>query len=243
MEPDDLRAAERRRCAQARDAIAGVDAHPRTVPGAAREAALARQADIIGYFNGVFGRYPFTSAGAIIDDDEDAGYALETQTRPVYALDFFTDAVNGDAVVVHELAHQWFGDSVSVRRWRHIWLNEGFATYAEWLWSARQGRETPQDWFDLYYSSIPADSPFWDVTIGDPGPQDVLELPVYYRGAMTLQRSATRPRSCAPYTWTSPPPTLLGRLLSRKMPRTSVSERGSSKKNGFEIGLMKRSKQ
>ena len=63
------------------------------------------------------------------------GFALENQTRPVYSQGFFDDPGCGDTVVVHELAHQWYGDSLAVARWQHIWLNEGFATYAEWLWS------------------------------------------------------------------------------------------------------------
>ena len=69
----------------------------------------------------------------------DIGFALENQTRPIYSKGFFTDPVAGDFVVVHELAHQWFGDSLAVAQWQHIWLNEGFATYAEWLWSRARG--------------------------------------------------------------------------------------------------------
>ncbi|WP_148574848.1 M1 family aminopeptidase [Nocardioides caldifontis] len=148
--------------------------------------SLRRQPEILRFLSRRFGPYPFGQSGAIVDDAR-LGFALETQTRPVYASDFFTDRVNGDAVVVHELAHQWYGDSLTVRRWRHIWLNEGFATYAEWLWSAREGRETPRQLFEGYYAGIPADSPFWDVTIGDPGPDALLDVAVYYRGAMTLQ--------------------------------------------------------
>ena len=46
-------------------------------------------------------------------------------------------------------------------RWQHIWLNEGFATYAEWLWSEHEGLGTAQEIFDVFYAGIPADDPFW----------------------------------------------------------------------------------
>ena len=73
-------------------------------------------------------------------------------------------------MVVHELAHQWSGDCLAVAAWQHIWLNEGFATYAEWLWSEREGPPRRRRSSTSCTTSIPADDPFWSVMIGDPGP-------------------------------------------------------------------------
>ena len=96
---------------------------------------FARQADIIEFFSGLFGPYPFDSYGSVVVD-ADLGAALETQTMSTFGRGILT---LGEAVVAHELAHQWFGDSVTPEEWKDIWLNEGFATYAEWLWSAHVG--------------------------------------------------------------------------------------------------------
>ena len=90
-------------------------------------------------------------------------------------------------MVVHELAHQWYGDDVAVRRWQDIWLNEGFATYAEWLWSEHEGQGTPEEIFQATYDAIPADDNFWTSVIADPGLERLFDDPEYVRGAMTLQ--------------------------------------------------------
>jgi aminopeptidase N len=107
--------------------------------GDAYDDLLALQGDMIAFLSETFGPYPFESAGAIVVDVP-LGLALETQTRPVYGSDTFVDYV-----ILHELAHQWFGDSVRVADWEHIWLNEGFATYAEALWAEHTGGQEALD--------------------------------------------------------------------------------------------------
>jgi aminopeptidase N len=143
------------------------------------QAALALQPAMIDFLDDLFGPYPFTSSGAIVDDDS-VGYALETQTRPIYSQ--WAD----ESTVAHELAHQWVGDSVTPELWRDIWLNEGFATYAEWLWDESRGRGTVQQRFDGVYAT-PADDPFWSTPPGDPSAQTLFDAATYDRGAAALQ--------------------------------------------------------
>jgi aminopeptidase N len=132
-----------------------------------------------------FGPYPFDSTGAIADnatfDGQPLGFSLETQTRPVYS------AVRSTSTIAHELAHMWFGDSVSVADWRHIWLNEGFASYAQYLWTEHLGGASPHDQFVAEFNSRPASDPFWNSQIADPQRDTMFQRAVYRRGAMTLQ--------------------------------------------------------
>lgn len=145
---------------------------------AATNAGLDLQDDMIAFFEDGFTPYPFVAAGAIVDDDS-VGYALESQTRPVYSR------VAREGTVAHELAHQWFGNAVSPRRWRDIWLNEGWATYAEWLWAEHSGDGTAQAAFEDVMA-IPADDDFWHLDVADPGPLGLFQGPIYDRGAATL---------------------------------------------------------
>jgi hypothetical protein len=147
--------------------------------------ALNRQPEILDFLSRLFGKYPFGQAGAIVDNDPGLGFALENQTRPIYAQDWFTRPGDNTPVIVHELAHQWTGDSLALAGWQQIWLNESFATYAEWLWAEDQGEATAQEIFDSYAVS-PPDDPFWELAIGDPQPTHLFDGPVYDRGAMTL---------------------------------------------------------
>jgi aminopeptidase N len=158
--------------------------------GGIAEDSLARQGEILDFLEERFGPYPFSTGGGIVDDYDNLLFALETQTRSIYSKFFFTSPANGDSVVVHEVAHQWFGDSVALAEWKHIWLNEGFAQYSEWMWSEEQGLGTAQELFDAFYA-IPADDPFWDVVIGDPGPVLLFDAAVYFRGAMAVHALRT----------------------------------------------------
>jgi aminopeptidase N len=151
----------------------------------AAKASVERTAEVIDWESSVFGPYAFEARGGVVAPPGTLGFALETQTRPVYSSGFFRSGSNM-SVIVHENAHQWFGDTVSVDQWKEIWLNEGFASYAEWLWSEEQGEGTAQEIFDYLYATEPAD--FWTVAPAEPGPSEIFGNAVYDRGAMTLHQ-------------------------------------------------------
>ncbi|MET9621613.1 M1 family metallopeptidase [Streptomyces sp. NPDC006464] len=152
--------------------------------GAAR-ASVERTAEVAEWLEGVFGPYPFNALGGYVPNVT-SGYALETQTRPFYSPRQFANGSNV-SVVVHELAHQWYGDSVSVDNWKDIWVNEGFARYSQWLWSEKEGEGTAQELADYVYATRSAEDPFWTVKPGDPGPDNQFHIAVYDRGALALQ--------------------------------------------------------
>jgi aminopeptidase N len=142
--------------------------------------SMAATAEVADFLATQFGPYPFDSYGGVVLDDNRVAYALETQSRPVYGNTFFLGRPNL-TVVAHELAHQWYGDSVAIARWQDIWLNEGFATYAEWLWQEHKGERTAQQSFDRVYSGFN-----WSIPPANPGPDRIFGDAVYQRGGMTL---------------------------------------------------------
>jgi aminopeptidase N len=143
---------------------------------------LRKTGRIVRLLEDLFGPYPFGQIGAIVDDASSIGYALETQTRPVY------DRPPSGPLITHELAHQWFGNSLSVASWPEIWLNEGFATWAQWRWAEHAGGVTTKRKFKRLLRT-PADREgFWNPPPGAvPGPAKLFSEPVYVRGAMALE--------------------------------------------------------
>ncbi|HEX8159703.1 MAG TPA: M1 family metallopeptidase [Solirubrobacteraceae bacterium] len=142
---------------------------------------LAAEAEIIGFFSTLYGPYPFSSGGGVVDHAPEVGYALESQTKSQY------DKTPSASTVVHEISHQWFGNSVSLTVWPDIWLNEGFAQFSEWIYDERHSGSMAQQAFDALYARSASD-PFWTrppANLG--GPEFLFASPTYERGAMTLQ--------------------------------------------------------
>jgi aminopeptidase N len=152
-----------------------------TAAGDEAAAQFAKEPAVVAYLSTLFGPYPFTESGGLAVDVPDLGFALENQTRPIYP------GAPDESTLVHELAHQWYGDDVSLSRWQDIWLNEGFATYAEWMWSEHVGGDTAQQLFDQQYA-LSAGSSFWTGVVADPGPAGIFDSYTYNRGAMTLHQ-------------------------------------------------------
>jgi aminopeptidase N len=147
---------------------------------------LAIQPAAVQFLSDLYGPYPFDSVGAIVDWAPNVFYSLESQTKPNYWR------VPSEETIVHELAHQWFGDALVIEEWPEMWLNEGFATWSEWIWTERQpGGKSAQQQFNELYAILEDSAAGQDLWFPPPAeipdPSQLFGTPVYDRGAMTLQ--------------------------------------------------------
>jgi aminopeptidase N len=149
--------------------------------------AFARMGDVLDYYAGLFGPYPFPVYGVVVPDAA-SGAAMENQTLSLYGRDVLekrmSDPVTGAIYLSHELAHQWFGDSVGFERWDDIWLAEGFATYASWLWLEHD--VGPQALQEQVATSQTMLAKSLEAPPGAPDSGHLFGTSVYRRGALTL---------------------------------------------------------
>ena len=167
-----------------RSRVDGVASVTAVDPALVRRAkpVLAKTGRILRVLGRLFGPYPFGQVGAIVDQGDQIGYAIESQTRPFYP------EAPGVLLHVHELAHQWFGDSVGLARWQDIWLNEGFATWAEWRWEEERGGQTTAKTFSKQLATPASQTSFWDPPPAVPGgPEELFATSTYQRGAMCVE--------------------------------------------------------
>ncbi len=162
---------------------------------------LRLQPRMMELFVDLFGPYPFDDYTVVVTPDE-LEIPLEAQGMATFGPNWLSGRGVHQRLIAHELAHQWFGNSLTVTSWADIWLNEGFACYAEWLWSQASGGPTADTLASQQRTRLAGLAQ--DFVLADPGPETMFDDRVYKRGALTLHAAAPAPRRrglrrcCAP---------------------------------------------
>jgi aminopeptidase N len=171
------------RCANEGTSMVTVRAAVPPMLRAEAQSGLGDQVRMVELFTELFGPYPFPEYTVVVTED-DLEIPLEAQTLSIMGCNHITAEWDDQRLLAHELAHQWFGNSVTAATWQDIWLHEGFACYAEWLWSEHAGLETAQERATAAWRRLHSEPQ--DLEIGRPGPELMFDDRVYKRGALTL---------------------------------------------------------
>lgn len=178
---------------ESRKQVGELDVHSAYLKSDTRGAQMAElTVPVITSLTKYFGPYPYPSAGGIFTG-ESIPFALETAARPVYA-----NWVDEDTVV-HELAHQWYGDAVPIVAWRDICLNECMASYAPWLWAEEHGASLKDQWIRLF--TYFSDTRSWDNPLVEMGAGREFSA-VYERGPLAMHVLRTQMGDDAFFTLT-----------------------------------------
>jgi aminopeptidase N len=157
---------------------------PATIARNGFSASFGRQPEMMACFVEAFGPYPYPSYTAVITHDV-LEIPLESASLSTFGRNFASADWEAVRLVAHEMAHQWFGNAVTVEQWRDIWLHEGFACYAEWIWSEASGGRTAEEWARHHHGRLASghDQP---ASLADPTAAHMFDDWVYKRGALTL---------------------------------------------------------
>lgn len=144
---------------------------------------FGRQAQMMETFVRLYGPYPFAAYTVVVTDD-DLEIPIEAQGISIFGANHCSGDRRSERLVAHELAHQWFGNSLTLGTWADIWLHEGFACYSEWIWIENSSGTSAHDKAQRAYAlqqALPT-----DLILGDPGKARLFDDRVYKRGALAL---------------------------------------------------------